>query len=338
VIVDIHSHIYPPSYLEALARRGAVPRLESRSDGDHLLLFDREEELLGATPPLSPGFFRIEEKLAFMERSGIDRSVVSLGNPWLDFVDGHTNGGASSAASWANSLNHELSELAASHEQILALGIIPLQDPEAAVNEIRQIAADPHLRGVMIGTHTPQGWLDDSSLEPVWAALEEAALPVFIHPHYGVGYRDLTGYGHSLLLALGFPFETTVAATRLILSGLFDRYPRLRLVLAHGGGALPVLAGRLEKCVQVDADARRRLQRPIREYLRMLYLDALTYDPASLTAAKELVGANHLLFGTDHPFGIADPAASLKAVASVFGGDADATAVRGGNAVDLFGE
>jgi len=131
----------------------------------------------------------------------------------------------------------------------------------------------------------------------------------FIHPHYGIG-KDLYGEqenGHVLPLALGFPFETTIvspfwkfadkAISRLILAGTFDRFPELRLLLAHSGGTIPFLAGRLDSCVAHDPTVRDRLNHEPSWYLKKLYYDGVGYHAPALKLARELVGADRIMFG-----------------------------------------
>jgi predicted TIM-barrel fold metal-dependent hydrolase len=119
-----------------------------------------------------------------------------------------------------------------------------------------------------------------------------------------------------LLLALGFPFETTTAITRLILGGTFDRFPGLKVMVAHSGGALPYLAGRLDACVGDHLDPNIRLKQEASAYLRMMYFDAISYSVPTLELLISLVGVERLMFGTDHPFfPPAVPNAELEATA-----------------------
>lgn len=127
---------------------------------------------------------------------------------------------------------------------------------------------------------------------------------IFLHPHYSVP-SELFGpleNGHVLPLALGFPFETTIAVSRMILSGVFDRIPHLKMMIAHSGGTLPFLAGRLDSCVLHDPLLTGRLAKAPSDYLKMLYYDAVAYHPAGLQCAIDLVGSKRIMFGTDHPF------------------------------------
>jgi predicted TIM-barrel fold metal-dependent hydrolase len=154
-------------------------------------------------------------------------------------------------------------------------------------------------------------------MEAVYEACERLGLVIFLHPHYGIGggggaYGEEQGaaatrdYGHVLPLALGFPFETSLAVARLLLSGYLDRFPRLTFLLAHAGGTLPFLAGRLDSCVAHDPAVATRLQHTPSEYLRRnFYFDGVIYHRPGLEALLQFLGpdyADRVVWGTDHPF------------------------------------
>lgn len=299
--IDIHSHIYPREYLDLLADRETVPRVERKSDGEHFVIFADEERELGATRPMTPDFHDIGAKLTFMDRSGIDQSVVSLGNPWLDFLP------PEDATRWATHFNNWLQSQCEAQPRLEAFGVIAPQSPIQSAREIERLVGMSHIRGVILGTRPNGGHLDSPAMDPVWEALARTGTLVFLHPHYVVGYDWLGGYGHALPLALGFTFETTAAISRLILSGTLDRFPDLKLLLAHGGGVLPYLRGRLSTCVAVDSVASRHVAHPIDEYLQRLYYDAVVYSPEVLSLTLATAGPHQIAFGTDHPFGIAAP-------------------------------
>jgi aminocarboxymuconate-semialdehyde decarboxylase len=307
MIVDIHTHFYLPSYLDRLRANPFPPRVVRAPDGDRFVIF-AEEQAATAGRPFGPEYSSVDAKLAYMDRHGIDLSVLSLGNPWVDFMD------PPEAAEWATRLNDELDALCAGQPRLRAFGVLPLQEADAACAEVERIHARPRLVGAILGTRPGGRHLDDPALVPFWATAARLKLPLFVHPHYTVGADWLGGYGHALHLGLGFTFETTAAVARLVLSGALDRHPGLTLILAHGGGTLPYLAGRLDACLAVDPQAARHLQRPFSAYLGQLYYDALVYHAAGVACALDLAGANHLLFGSDHPFSIADPAACLEAI------------------------
>lgn len=299
--IDIHSHIYPREYLDLLAGRDTVPYVQKKSDGEHFVIFADEERELGATRPMTPDFYDIGAKLAFMDRSGIDQSVISLGNPWLDFLP------PEDAIRWAAHFNNWLQSQCEDQPRLEAFGVIAPHAPNESAREIERLAGMSHIHGVILGTRPHGAHLDSPEMEPVWEALERTGTLVFLHPHYVVGYDWLGGYGHALPLALGFTFETTTAISRLILSGTLDRFPKLRILLAHGGGVLPYLAGRLSTCVSVDPVASRHIDHPIAEYLQRLYYDAVVYSSEVLSLTLATAGPHQIAFGTDHPFGIANP-------------------------------
>ena len=327
MIVDIHTHYYPPSYLDRLRANSAPPRLAPTPDGERFIIFADEREP-AAGRPFGAVYASIPAKLAYMDRHGIDVSVLSLGNPWLDFM------APAEASEWAPRLNDELDALCAAEPRLRAFGVLPLQAVPAACAEAQRLRERTQLVGAILGTRPGGGHLDDPALEPFWSVAAELRLPLLIHPHYTVGADWLSGYGQALPLALGFTFETTAAVARLILSGALERHPGLTLILAHGGGTLPYLAGRLDACVAADPVAGRALTRPVSHYLQQLYYDALVYRAASVAAALDLAGAGHLLFGSDHPFSIADPALGLGAIRA--GAPAEAEQIMGRNARQLF--
>lgn len=308
MVVDVHSHIYPRDYLDLLTQRQQIPRLESREDGEHLIIFPDERNTLGATRPISPAFSDLSEKTAFMQKNGIDQSVLSIGNPWLDFLPRREG------AWWATRLNDWLQDQCQRGERFRAFGVIAPQAPEESAVEIERIAEFSHMDGIILGTRPGRSHLDSRALDPIWRALEATGLLAFIHPHYVAGYDWMGGMGHALPLALGFPFETAVATARLILAGTLDRHPGLRLLLAHGGGALPYLAARLETCVSIDGDASKHVTKPISEYVRALRYDAVVYSSNALKLTMATASSDQIAFGTDHPFGIARPDLIRRAI------------------------
>ncbi|KAI9508112.1 amidohydrolase 2 [Russula earlei] len=333
LLVDVHTHVYLPRYASVLRSRSNVPRILTRNTPsgwkeDRLLILD--DEPTGGRP-VGPQYWDREEKLKFMDRHGIDISVVSCANPWLDFLP------FSEALILAQHLNADLESYCASGplvassaelKRLYGFGLLPLVPgaPADSLSEaVTRLAIEhPHIRGVIIGTRGTGLGLDDSALEPLWAALAETGLVVFLHPHYGVGSQawGTRDNGHVLPLALGFPFETTTAIARLILAGVLDRHPNLRILLAHSGGALPQLSSRLASCVEHDPVVAGRLAHDVRWYIGRLWFDAVAYGAAELDFVSETIGraggygtdilpsgergrklgASRMLFGTDHPF------------------------------------
>lgn len=294
--IDVHSHVYPGRYMSLLRARDAVPRIITRDGQDRMLILPGEDADLSTAVgrPIGSEYFDPARKIAFMDRHGIGVTVVSPANPWLDFLD--------DAGPIATEINQDMEALCAgSGGRLYGLGLLP-RDPATAAAELARIATLPHLRGAAIGTTGAGKGLDDPAMDPVWAAAERDGLMMFVHPHYGLGTEALGGYGHAMPLALGFPFETTAAVARLVLGGTFDRFPGLRLMVAHSGGVLPYLAARLDACVAGDAHSPVKLRHEPSSYLRNMYFDAISYQTPTLALLISLVGAGRIMFGTDHPF------------------------------------
>ena len=237
-----------------------------------------------------------------MDAHEIDISVISLANPWLDWLP------ASEAAATAKIVNDDVESMCAAHEgRLYSFGTLPLSaSADEVVQEIERLTTLKHCRGIVMGTSGLGSGLDDPALDPIYAALEKHAQLIFLHPHYGLpsavyGPRA-SEYGHVLPLAMGFPLETTIAVTRMLLSGVWDRFPKLNVLLAHSGGTLPFLAGRIESCIAHDAhlkkESKTQNRRDLWNILKTnIYLDAVVYSEVGLKAAIDASGADRLMFG-----------------------------------------
>ncbi|KAI9318654.1 hypothetical protein BX666DRAFT_1876838 [Dichotomocladium elegans] len=309
LVVDVHTHVYLPEYLELLRRRQQVPRilppLEEGQDERLIILPDEDKgESTKDGRPVGAAYYDVREKIAFMDLHQIDVSIISLANPWIDFLPA-----TKETADLARRLNESMEKMcadpAAADGRLYGFGTLPLASVADAVAEVEHIASLSRMRGVIMGTYGCGGkGLDDPALVPLFEAIERNNLVIFLHPHYGVHLpaSENIDTGHSLALALGFPFETTNAIARLILSGIFDRLPNLKILLAHSGGTLPFLAGRLDSCVIHDPAVAKKLAHPPSYYLKKLYYDAVIYHTTGVKATADFVGPENMLFGTDHPF------------------------------------
>ncbi|KAE9982485.1 hypothetical protein EG328_010875 [Venturia inaequalis] len=355
--VDIHSHVYPASYISLLRSRAAsksIPYIATYAEApenSRLIILPGEDS--PETPstsrgrPIGPEYWEIGEKIAFMDLHKIHTSVISLANPWLDFVE------PSLAATTAESVNEEINGLCLGYPgRLYYFATLPLSGtiPEV-VKEIERLGESKFCRGVILSTNGLGEGLDDPKLSPLYEALEKGRLPIFLHPHYGLPssvYGPRGGdYGHVLSLALGFPLETTIALTRMYLSGVFDRFSELQVLLAHSGGTLPFLAGRIESCVGHDNHFAKEGRRDLWDILKKnIYLDAVIYSEVGLKAAIEASGGDRVMFGTDHPFfpplateakEWASVTSNYDAISKAFGTDkATADAVLGANAIRVL--
>jgi predicted TIM-barrel fold metal-dependent hydrolase len=321
LIVDVHTHIYPPSYVDLLASRSSVPYIHKPGGADPRLIIlasddDASRPMEARGRPIDVSYSSWDEKRKFMSLHGIDVSVVSLANPWLDFLDPTT------ALDTAQRINDDMNDACVENDRsgapckLFTFGCLPLSAPSTQITmEIERLKSLSHTKGVIMGTTGLGSGLDDPAMSQIWSVLASTGTVVFLHPHYGLpdaafgGPQIIAKSGHVLPLALGFPLETTIAIARMYLAGVFDQHAKLQMLLAHSGGTLPFLAGRIQSCVDHEREFlangghKQGPKRDIWDVLRTnIYLDAVIYGKPGLKAAIEAGGTDRVMFGTDHPF------------------------------------
>jgi aminocarboxymuconate-semialdehyde decarboxylase len=323
-IVDVHTHAFTRRWLDVIRSNGGQYSIRVRPDG-------REEVYRGDTPVVfpQPGHFDYGLRIAHMDQAGIDVSVVSLTCPNAFW------GGETTSCEVARDSNATMAEAERQHpNRILWLASLPWQYPRRALEELAR-SCDEGAVGVMVLANVAGTSLTSPDFLPIWAEIDRRALPVLIHPGEppGTDFMDMTTY--DLSWSVGFMFDTTLAVTRLIFDGFLDRHPNLKLIAAHGGGALPYLVGRFEKGDEVELPARRRMSASPSEYLRRIYYDCLVYDPRALRYLISIVGADRVMFGTDWPHQVHDVRGSLANTEVLPPDQRDA--IRGTTALSLFG-
>jgi aminocarboxymuconate-semialdehyde decarboxylase len=324
-IVDCHVHALPQPLLNAIA-----------SAPVHGWSADRVEagwrvQAPGAEPKLvRPPMVDTANRAGWADRQGITAQIVS---PWLDAQPTPAMP-AEAARDWAARINDTLLEQEAPAGNAV-LATLALGDPRRAAGDLTQAVRDG-FAGVVMSTHPAGAGLADPALDDVWAAAESLDAAVLLHPPTDGPSRVLSD-GAEFGNTYGRLVDTTYAAARLLLSGVLDRHPRLRLVLVHGGGFLPYQSLRLDGGHRADGLAGYHIDRDHpSDYLRDLYFDTVAMSAPAVGFLAATVGAGHVLLGSDHPFPLGDrtPPATVRAA----GLDAAATdAVLGGNATTVFG-
>jgi aminocarboxymuconate-semialdehyde decarboxylase len=300
-VVDAHAHVIVPG-LGAEVRwdeRGQVVELEGKS----IRAAVREFVDLG----------RILEE---QDRAGVDRIVLC---PWVNLVGRETA-----------RQNEGLAALVG--ERVAALGTVDLDRPE----ELVELMQDGRLSGVELAASVGGDYLGHDRFADFWAAAEETRALVFVHPTTrGFGIEALNDY--YLWNTAGNPLETTITAAHMVMAGVLERHPDLRVLLAHAGGAILALRGRLRHSHTFQPDARTRLAGSPVESIRRFYLDTVTHDETLLRAAIEFAGPDRVLLGSDYPFdmGLERPAEPVRALGL---GREDEALILGGNALRLLQE
>ncbi len=245
------------------------------------------------------GCVDVDEILATQTRLGIRGVLLS---PWVPLLFYDVD--ADEGLSRCRLQNQGLARLRS--ERVSVLAAVPLQEPQLAAEELARLMSGGSFAGVEVTASVNDVYLGDDRFEPFWAAAEEHDALVFVHPTT----RGFPVEDYYLWNLVGNPFETTVAAAHLVLSGTMARHPRLRVLLAHGGGAIMALSGRIRHGQETVAAAG-----PPAEVLGRFLFDTITHDPALLRMLIDAVGADRVLLGSDYPFDMADPdpVATLRA-------------------------
>jgi aminocarboxymuconate-semialdehyde decarboxylase len=307
-VIDTHAHIVPPDMFKTL-RQMPEHYGVTWSGGERRPLV----QLAGSNyvRPLPMFLTNVDERIATMDRQGVDMQILT---GWVDF----------SAYTMPRDLGVRFSELqneaiagvvAANPNRFAGAANVPLQDAKAAI-EIMQRAHEKHgFRAAQIATYLgPTRFLDDPSLDPFWAAMQEMGTFLIFHP-----YDELRPAGlHDFFLhnCIGYPLATTIAIVRMMYSGVFDRFPNLLIKVPHAGGFLPYQIERFQHALDFRPEpGSKGFKDHPRDVLKKLYYDTITFSTPTLRYLIDLVGAERLMIGSDYPFemGDPDPVASVKA-------------------------
>jgi aminocarboxymuconate-semialdehyde decarboxylase len=327
-VVDIHCHLATPGVRE-VAAPFFRPEMEPY---DHFMGEASREHNQKMFPAISDALTVPEARLEHMDRMGVDiQGLATFVSEYCYWAPGEIG------AELSRMQNDRIVAAVAEHpDRFVALGAtVPLQDVDLAIAEAKR-AAEIGFKGLQIGGTVDGRNLDEQEFRPFFEAVARLALPIIIHPN---GFPESVRLGDYFLVnCIGNPLETTICATRLIFSGIFEEVPALQMVLLHGGGYLPFYAARADHTWEVRPETRVKIpDHPPSHYLRSLHYDTMVFEPLYLRHLIDVVGVDRVLLGTDFPFdmGETDP---VGLVAKVPGLDeADRAAVTGDNARLLFG-
>jgi aminocarboxymuconate-semialdehyde decarboxylase len=318
--IDIHTHYLASTLVAALERRTELPRVSDGPRGRQI------EYGKGNIHPVLPNMGDVELRLREMDEQGIDVALLSINIPGVDWFP------PGDGPIVARDVNDELADLVAAHpDRFAALATLPMQAPDAAAAELER-AMSSGFSGAMIYSNVAGGNLDQPQLRVVFDTAARLGAPLYIHPTFPLTAATVDAY--ALIPTLGFMFDTTTAAVRLVLDGLYERHPDFRLVLAHAASLLPQLAGRIDYEAERHANGRGALSIDPSQHLRLIYTDSVCVWPPALRSALDLVGPWRMMFGSDYPFW--DPSRGFQTLDAA-GLDPDTlTAIRDNNARAVF--
>ncbi len=323
-VIDVHTHMLNDDYL-ALLEKHAGPKITLKTVVGGLRAIHLHDAPF-MTPV--PEMFDYPARIKMMDTVGIDVSVISLTCPNVYW------GGPEVSLQAARVMNDDM---AAARERyrgrIEYFCSLPWQHTELAVAELKRSVARG-AAGVMVLGNIDAESLTAPRFAPVWKAIDEAGLPVLIHPTAPPGVQAMQMNEFQLTASIGFTFDTTLAVSRMLFDGFFDRYTKLKIIASHGGGALPYLIGRLDQCFRNIPACRTKTPASPSSYMGRLFADSVVFTQQTLDLCLEVFGDDQVLFGSDYPHTIGDPVGCLAKVNSLHG--ARREKVRGGNALRIF--
>ena len=277
---------------------------------------------------LTEGMFDYDLRVKKMSEADIDITVVSLTCPNVFWGD------AKVSLRTAQLSNDEMATAQVAYpDRIRSFATLPWQHAELAVAELDR-AVKAGAVGVMVLGNVAGRNLTDPTFAPVWKEIDRRALPVLVHPTAPQGLAAMDFSSYNLVAAAGFMFDTTLAVTRMIFDGFFDRYPNLKLIAAHGGGTLPYIIGRLDQCYDHMPACREKIARKPSSYLKQIYLDTVVYQQESLAQCLAVSGADNVLYGSDYRHNIGDMKGCLARIDALNTQSRDK--VRGANVQRIF--
>ena len=286
--IDVHAHCQFPEAGALFGAGTAATRVPA------LLADGRPRSEVAAV-----AYIEIDTRLGAMDEQAVDVEVLSI-NPFWYGVERDL------AGQIVKLQNERLAELCASRpDRFAAFASLTLQAPELAVQELETAVKKQGLKGAAIGGAVNGEAFSDPKFHPVWAKAEELGAALFIHPT-GVPElaKKLAGNGW-LANTVGYPLETTIALSHLIFEGIFDRFPKLKVIAAHGGGYLPSYADRSDHACLVspkNCNPDIQLKKAPTEYLKQIYFDSLVFTPEALRHLVAQVGASQVVLGSDFPY------------------------------------
>jgi aminocarboxymuconate-semialdehyde decarboxylase len=324
MIIDFHSHFYPPEYLDALRQGPSNVRVTLDAAGNPQLHYPGDYNIAVR------GHRDIAYRAEVLQQAGIDRQVLTLTTPGTHVEE------PAAAAKLARRVNDAFARIVAERgARFTALATLPLNDPAGSVAEFERAVGELGFRGAMLFSNVNGVALADERYWGLYERAAESRAVLYIHPTHPVGVEAMTAYW--LMPLVGFLLDTTLAAATLVFSGVAQRFPGIRWVLAHLGGAIPYLAERLDRGYEAFRECRLHIDRPPSAYLRQFYYDSVNFDPAALRLAIGFAGPEHILAGSDYPHQIGSLEKMRGSIRELRLAAEDEAKLLGGNARRLLG-
>lgn len=323
-IIDFHNHYYPPEYIEALERGPSAVGIARDAQGNPRLHYPGDYNVAVR------GHRDIDYREQVLIEKGIDTQVITLTTPGTHVENRAT------AVRLARQVNDGIARVVRDKRgRFAGLATLPLCDPAESQKELRRAIKQLGLPGAMVFSNIKGASLADERFWKVYEVANDLGAVLHIHPTAPVGVEAMLEYW--LMPLVGFLMDTTLAAAALVFSGVPERFPRIRWVLSHLGGAIPYLAERLDRGFEAFGECRKNIQRPPTTYLKDFYYDTVNFDSRAIELAVAFAGADHILAGSDYPHQIGTIEKMLESLKAIRVSDEDRQKILGGNAAVLLG-
>ncbi|HKW02509.1 MAG TPA: amidohydrolase family protein [Vicinamibacterales bacterium] len=321
MIIDVHNHYYPPEYLDALAPSGSTLKITHDAEGNPVVHYPGDYNVMVR------GHRDIAYRQTVLDETGVDVQVISLTTPGTHVETPPV------AAKLATITNDAFARVRAERpKRFIPLATLPLCDPKASVAEFTRAVDQLRMPGAMLFSNVNGVGLDDQRFWPIYEVANDRGAILMIHPTYPVGVEAMREYW--LMPLNGFLFDTTLAASKLVFSGVVKRYPKIRWILGHLGGTIPYLAERLDRGFRAFKECRTHIDEPPTSYLkRHFWYDTVNFAAGPLKLAIDFAGADHVVAGSDYPHKIGSIPLMLEAIRGLPIDDRDKAKILG---TDLF--
>jgi len=305
--IDIHHHYIPPELIEEVKSNGKALGVEyfppqDAKDNPLQIRFPKGNRLRP-----DARMAEVNNRLEVMTKGHIGIATVETHTACVGYeLDGNKG------ETWSKLYNEGIMNLVKRHpDRFVGIATVPLQDPPRAAKVLEYAIRDLKMSGVTIASNVVGKYYDSKDFDPFWAKAQELDVLMIMHPEWIAGGDKMAGYG--LRTVCGNPADTTLSVGYMIYSGVFDRFPNLKLALLHGGGFFPYHLGRFDSGFSAGTGSSRiPAKEPPSKYLKNLYFDNLVYRVETVEYLKRMVGAEHVMVGTDYPFDLGDWKAAEK--------------------------
>jgi len=322
-IIDVHNHFYPPEYLDALKAGDSAVKLTIDADGNPCVHYPGDYNVAVR------GHRDIAYRQSVLETEGVDTQVITFTTPGTHVESPER------AVRFARMVNDAFAKIVKERgPRFSTLATLPLNDPAASVVELRRAVTELKFAGAMVFSNVNGVALADRRYDALWDEANKLRAVIHIHPTDPVGVEAMTDFW--LMPLVGFLMDTTLAAAKLVYAGVPERYPSIKWVLSHLGGAIPYLAERLDRGWEAFPDCRVNIDKRPSEYLRRFYFDTVNFDPKAVRLAVDFAGAGQIMAGSDYPHQIGSIPKMKASLAALKVSEAERAQIFGGNAKALY--